>query len=170
MSDRLALAHAIEDAGITRGKTQRLALIILVAGLLSALWSANASSATPDAGRFDGKWAVTLVCPKAPDGALPWTNEFVAVVKGAMIHGEHGLTGQPGWLSLDGRIQPDGAANLEARGVTGDTAYNINQTVPHVPYKHDVTAHFDASRGTGNWRAFQSNGQVRICDFTFTRQ
>ena len=37
-----------------------------------------------------------------------------------MLHGEHELTSQPGWLSLDGRIQPDGAANLEAHGITGD--------------------------------------------------
>jgi hypothetical protein len=139
-------------------------------GLLLALWSASVSSATPDAGRFDGRWGVILVCPKAPDGALPWTFEFTADVKDAMLHGEHGLTGQPGWLSLDGRIQPDGAANLEAHGLTGDPHYNINQTVQSVPYEHDVTAHFDASRGAGNWRASQSNGQVRTCDFTFRRQ
>jgi hypothetical protein len=112
---------------------------------------------------------VILVCPKAPDGALPWTIEFIADVKEAMLHGEHGLGGQPGWLSLDGRIQPDGVANLEARGMTGDSRYNLNRTVQSVPYEHDVTAHFDAARGTGNWRAFQSNGLFRTCDFTFRR-
>jgi hypothetical protein len=106
---------------------------------------------------------VILVCPKVPDGALPFTFEFTAAVKDPVLHGEHGFAGQPGWLSLDGRIQPDGAANLAARGLTGHPNYNINRTAQGVPYEHDVTAHFDASRGTGNWVT------TRICDFTFRR-
>jgi len=143
--------------------------ILLLFGLLSASGSASASAAA-DSGRFDGRWGVILVCPKAPDGALPFTFEFTAAVRQAMLHGEHGLAGRPGWLSLDGAIQPDGTANLEARGLTGDPHYNINQTTQAVPYEHDVSARFGASRGAGNWRALQSNGQTRTCDFTFTRQ
>ena len=142
---------------------------LAVFGLLPVLWSVDAWPAAPDAGRFDGRWGVILVCPKAPDGALGWTMEFTADVKAAMLHGEHGVAGRPGWLTLDGRIQPDGSATLEARGVTGNPRYNLNQTVTGVPYEHDVTARFDGARATGNWRAFQSNGQVRTCDFTFMR-
>ena len=99
--------------------------IFFVLGLLLALWSASVWSATPDTSRFDGRWGVILVCPKAPGGALPWTFEFTADVKDAMLHGERGLTSQPGWLSLDRRIQPDGAANLEAHGLTGDPTRRI---------------------------------------------
>ena len=91
--------------------------------LLLPLCFASVSSATSDAGRFDGTWDVTLVCPKASDGALPFTFEFTADVKGAMLHGVRGLAGQPGWLSLDGPIQPDGAANLLAHGLTGNPKY-----------------------------------------------
>ena len=138
--------------------------ILFVFGLVSALWSGSASSATPGAGRFDGRWGVILVCPQAPDGALSWTVKFTANVKEAILHGEYGLAGRPGWLSLDGRIQPDGAAHLEARGVTGGAKYNIDQTAQGFPTRYDVTAHFDASRGTGNWVT------TRTCDFTFTRQ
>jgi hypothetical protein len=152
-----------EEAGMRRG-------MLLVFGLLSALWSASAWSATPDTGRFDGRWGVILVCPKAPSGALPFTVEFTADVKEATLHGEHGHAGHPGWLSLDGRIQPDGAANLEAHGLTGDPHYNLDRRVQGVPYEHDVTARFDASRGNGNWRARQNDGQVRTCDFTFGKQ
>lgn len=138
--------------------------ILFIFGLLSALWSASASSATPGAGGFDGRWGVILICPQAPDGALSWTFKFTANVKEAILHGEHGLAGGPGWLSLDGRIQPDGAAHLEARGVTGGAKYDIDQTAQGTPTQYDVTAHFDASRGTGNWVT------TRTCDFTFERQ
>jgi hypothetical protein len=144
--------------------------ILFVFALPALCFAASAAPATLDAGRFDGRWGVTLVCPKAPNGALPFTFEFTAEVKDAALHGEHGLAGRPGWLSLDGRIQPDGAANLEARGLTGDPHYNLGQSVQGVPYEHDVTARFDTSGGTGNWRAYQSNGQTRTCDFTFARQ
>jgi len=34
--------------------------------------------------------------------------------------------GQPGWMSLDGPIQPDGTAVLDANGIAGHAAYNIN--------------------------------------------
>jgi len=66
--------------------------ILLLFGLLSASGSASASAAA-DSGRFDGRWGVILVCPKAPDGALPLTFEFTAAVRQAMLHGEHGLAG-----------------------------------------------------------------------------
>ena len=111
--------------------------------------------------------------PRLPQGSgqrPSVTVEFTADVKETTLHGERGRAGQPGGLSLDGRIQPDGAANLEARGLTGDPHYNLDRSVQGVPYEHDVTAHFDASRGDGNWRAYQNNGQVRTCDFTFSKQ
>ncbi len=135
----------------------------LAFGLLSAVWSAGVSSAAADTGAFDGTWSVTLACPQSPDGALPFTWVFAAEVRDAMLHGEHGQKDWPGWLTLDGRIGPDGGANLEARGVTGNAAYNTNQTARGVPYMHPVTAHFDAAQGTGTWTT------DRICDFTLTR-
>ena len=73
------------------GETEVLRGLLFVVGLLLVLWSASASSATPGTGRFDGRWGVILVCPRAPDGALPWTFEFTADVKEAILHGEHGL-------------------------------------------------------------------------------
>ena len=137
---------------------------------MSALGSASASAAPADGARFDGRWGIVLVCPKAPDGALAWSFQFPADVKDGVLHGERGTAGQPGWLTLDGRIQPDGAASLDARGLTGGAKFNVNQTFVGVAYQHDVTAHFDAARATGSWRAAQSNGQTRTCDFTFTKQ
>jgi hypothetical protein len=134
-----------------------------VCGLLLALWGTGAYSAAPDASPYDGKWGVVLHCPRAPDGALPWTFYFTAEVTGGILHGEHGVAGRPGWLSLDGPIAPDGAANLEARGLTGDPHYNINQTAQLIPYRYDVSARFEAARGTGNWVT------TRVCNFTFTR-
>jgi hypothetical protein len=133
-------------------------------GLVSVLWSGTVSAQPSNAGRFDGRWDVTLVCPKSPDGALPFTFAFTADVKGAMLHGENGVAGRPRWMSLDGPIHSNGAATLDARGLTGHAQDNVGQTDRGVPYRHIVTAQFGSARGTGTWAA------VRICDFTFTRK
>jgi hypothetical protein len=129
---------------------------------LAALAS-GATQAGAAEGRFDGAWSVILACPKAPDGALPFTFRFAATVTGGVLHGENGAAGHPGWMVLDGPIQPDGGAALNARGLTGGPAYNVNNTARGVPYRHDVTAHFNGAGGTGQWVT------NRVCDFTFTR-
>ena len=132
--------------------------------MLSALWSSATLAAPPSTTRFDGTWNVILACPKSPDGALPFTFRFIAGIKNAVLHGENGTAGQPGWMTLDGTIQSDGSAALDAHGLTGMTPYNANQVIRGVPYRHDVTAKFSDNRGTGSWPT------PRVCDFTFTRQ
>jgi hypothetical protein len=122
-----------------------------------------ASSAAAGAADFDGKWDVVLVCPKSPDGAAPFTYEFTADVTNSMLHGEYGTPGSPGWMALDGGIQTDGNASMKAHGLTGRSAYNLNNTGRGLPYMHPVNAHFDGSHGTGTWIA------ARVCNFTFTK-
>lgn len=141
---------------------QRTARVAL--GLLPTLWSAIVAGQTPTASPFDGKWVVVLFCPKSSDGALPFTWQFAAEVTGSVLHGEHGDAGQPGWMALDGRIGPDGSAHFQAQGMTGQSAYNINHTARGVPFRYEVTAHFDTARGTGSWMT------SRTCNFSFTRQ
>jgi hypothetical protein len=135
-------------------------MLLVFAGL--AGFGATAAR-TADASGFDGAWAVTLNCPASPDGAMPFTFRFAAQVSGGRLHGENGLAGTPGWMSLDGPIQPDGTAVLDASGVTGRSAYNIHSTGAGVAYHHSVSAHFDADRGAGQWVT------TRTCDFAFTR-
>jgi len=135
----------------------------LLFGLLSVLWCASASPAAGDS-RFDGTWNVTLACPEASDGTLPFTWVFTADVKDGVLHGERGRAGEPASMSLDGPIQPDGTANLHAHGLTGDQNHAIHHVRPSTQFEHPVTARFDAARGTGHWQA------IRICNFTFSRQ
>jgi hypothetical protein len=139
----------------------------LSAPVMSAFLAALAFAAaaqTPDSGRFDGDWDVTLSCPASQDGAQPFSYAFTAQVRGSGLHGEYGEAGQPGSMSLDGRIRSDGSASLEARGLTGRTEFNVHQTSRGVPYQHPVTAHFDGARGEGQWVT------TRVCPFAFSRR
>jgi hypothetical protein len=134
-----------------------------ILGLTAALWCGVASAQGVHAEAFDGAWAVTLDCPASPDGAAAFSYVFKAEVSGDLMHGEHGQEGQPGWMTLDGAIAADGAANLQATGLTGSPQYNIQDTAKGVPYRHPVTAHFTAQHGTGSWTT------NRVCTFTFER-
>ena len=132
------------------------------AAALSSLLLTCAALAAPSA-PFDGNWSVRLACPQAPDGAMPFTWDFSGAVRGSVLHATHGQSGQPAWLSLSGRIGPDGSAALTAQGITGTQGYNVNHAGRGVPYRYPVTAHFDPSRGNGFWTT------SRRCDFTFTK-
>jgi hypothetical protein len=132
-------------------------------GLLLALWSATAMSQPSNAGGFDGSWNVYMACPRSIDAA-PFVKQFSASVKGGVMHGEFGVTGQPASMALDGMIRPDGSATLDAHGLTGPTQYNIGGAREGTPFRNVVTAHFESIRGNGTWVT------TRTCSFTFNRQ
>jgi class 3 adenylate cyclase len=122
------------------------------------------AGATGNAARFDGNWNVTIVCATTADGALGYTLEFIAQVKDGVLRGEQGIEGSPSWLRLEGQIQPDGSARLDARGITGNPKYNVKGVAKGVPYGYRVAARFEGTRGTGN------RLELRPCDLRFAKQ
>jgi hypothetical protein len=117
-----------------------------------------------NAGRFDGKWNVTVDCPKHEDGALGYTLELVAEVKDGFLRGEKGREGSAGSLRLEGPIQPDGRATFDAKGVTADPRFNVKSARSGTAYAYTVAARFEGSRGTGR------RLQLRACVLTFIKQ
>jgi hypothetical protein len=118
-----------------------------------------------DAGRFDGIWSTTMNCPKTAL-ALGFTFEFVSQVNGASLHGQNGIEGQPASLQLDGKIEPDGSATIDAKGYSGTPAYNHGTSPPGTPYVFKMAARFDDSRGS----AAVVLPAGRPCDFTFAKK
>ena len=114
------------------------------------------------AGRFDGPWRVAQTCPNPEDPAHPFAPlGFTVHVHGGRVHGSRGVADQPGWLAVDGIIEPDGAATLAAHGVTGRAS--LNGMPAGSPYSNVLTARFTETGGEGHWLA------KRACQFTFTR-
>jgi TolB-like protein len=122
------------------------------------------TAASSDAGRFDGTWDVTLVCPRHTDGALGYSYQFVAQVKDGVFHGQYGTTGIAPFVVLDGEINPNGSAIISANGLTGDPKYNVNRTQKNISYSYHIDASFAGSRGTGK------RIETRICDLTFVKR
>jgi hypothetical protein len=136
-----------------------------IAGLLLADSPVASIAADGPASRFDGKWDVTLTCPRTDDGrTLGYSYEFFARVKDGLLQGERGIAGKPGWLSLTGPIRPDGSAALIAEGMTNLPAYALNALDQGTHFKHAVSAQFEATRGSGSWIT------IRTCTFDFKKQ
>ena len=119
---------------------------------------------TGAANRFDGTWNVTVDCAKTVNGAFGYVFEFTAQVKDGYLRGEQGTEGAPGSLRLQGLIQPDGSARLDAKGLTGDPKYNDKNSQSGSAYGYQVAAQFDGTHGSGR------RLQLRACNLTFVRQ
>jgi hypothetical protein len=125
---------------------------------------ARLNEATPSPSRtppFDGIWTMKIVCSQMTDGTRGYAQEFVAEVKGGVLHGENGIKDKPGWRTFDGKIQPDGSAWIKERGLNAE---RVGQAPPGTPYAFDMLAQLDATRGTGK----RVSG--RQCDFTFAKK
>lgn len=131
-----------------------------VCALLSVAAAARADEAQP---RFDGVWATVVSCSPS-DGALPYTYEFSSTVTNGVLHGERGIKGTPGWLQLDGRILPDGSADLSAQGLVGKERAATGHRPPGTPYKYRVDAKFSENSGTGH------RVEGRTCKVSFNRK
>jgi hypothetical protein len=135
----------------------------LLAGAALVTLSITAAHAQ-GASAFDGNWVVVTVCEKAFDGAAAYKLRFLATVKNGVFHGENGVQGEAGFLTLDGTIAPDGNAVLRAQGLTADPVYNVGRVAPAMPFTYHVKSQFTARQGTG------TRLELRPCENAYTKQ
>jgi len=140
-------------------------LLLLCAS--SLVFAQDARPAAQPDRSFDGTWAVTLVCPAHKDEhgtALAFMAHFMAQVKDGVMHGEYHTKETPPWLSLEGKIQPDGSADLIANGITGQPAYSLQNVSAGTPFTYHVKTRFEGSGGTG------SRIGGRVCNYSFDKR
>ena len=137
------------------GKLTCMVQCVAVCLGISAMGTAHA------AGTFDGDWNVTLTCPKVAGGASGYRYQFPAEIQENVLHGEHGVRNAAGWLTLDGKLEPDGSGTLIAQGLTSSPQGRADR---NTPYRYDVSAQFDATTGSG------SRTTMRKCDVVFIKE
>ncbi len=130
-------------------------------GLAMAVLATGATAQTTTA--FDGSWQTIVSCIAAPDGASGYTLRFISSVRNGVLHGERGMAGAPGFLSVDGPIAPDGSALLLATGLTNDPAYTAGHVGPGRPVNYHLQSRFEGSHGSG------TRVELRHCDAVFSR-
>ncbi|MGB8356643.1 MAG: hypothetical protein WCD79_22285 [Chthoniobacteraceae bacterium] len=145
----------------------KIAFLFLLLCMPGIAFAQSASPSSQPGHSFDGAWSVTLVCPTHKDEhgtALAFMVHFTAQVKEGVIHGEYHTKETPPWLVLDGKINPDGSADLTATGLTGKPAYSLGNVPQGTPFTYQVKARFEASGGTG------TRIEGRTENFTFDKR
>jgi hypothetical protein len=115
-----------------------------------------------DRTRFDGAWRTAIVCPDS--GVFKgFTLQLVSQVKNGIFHGERGTDGQPNWLTVDGKIQLDGSAELLAHGLTGDPVF-AGGVAQGSAFSYHILARFEQTSANGK------RVEVRPCDFNAVKR
>jgi hypothetical protein len=112
---------------------------------------------------FDGTWDTVLSCENTA-GAQGYSFKFSSVIKDGVLHAEKGTKGKPGWLQLDGKVLPDGAAKLYADGLVGAAEAAIGHRPAGTQYGYHIEAKFAEDSGTGK------RVEGRSCSVTFDRK
>ena len=157
-------AQAEADAARIRSEAEAAAAVTRDAGAQVAKAAPAPASEVAGGARYDGAWSVAVACAPTSEGASAYKFEFDAQVKDNFLHGERLVAGKPGWLRLQGPIQLDGSATLDAQGVTDDPKYANKNVAQGTPYSYHVAAHFDSNRGTGR------RLELRACDLRFAKR
>jgi len=128
-----------------------------------ALLFLNDAPAANDTARFDGIWTTTLSCSNTA-GALGYSFQFPSTVKDGVLHGEKGTEGKPGWLQLDGKIQPDGEAKIYAKGLVGAKEFAVGSRPAGTAFGYHIEGKFSDREGSGK------RVEGRPCDVTFAKK
>jgi hypothetical protein len=118
-------------------------------------------------GRYDGTYTTHLAClAHGETPAYKWV--FPSEVKDGVFHGQHSEEGSPGYLVIDGKINDDGTAKLEAKGtVTHNNAHGVFAMKGN-NYSYKINAQFDDAKGTGT-RDAGAGVLGRDCTFEFDK-
>ncbi len=122
-------------------------LLIWIVTVLAAV-AITGDALAQSAGPFDGKWTTVVTCPAA-EGAGSFTLLVDADVKAGVFRGEKGDKGLPGWYSLNGKVQPDGAVEIFARGIVPSSRLAAGNVPVGTAYGYPITGRLEGSKGTG---------------------
>ena len=124
----------------------------------------SATSPSISSTAFDGKWAITLVCEEVRYKELlikGYTYRFFIDVQEGRLTGQRGQAGQPESLTLNGFIQADGTAEINASGLTGSPDYSVGHVQASTPYAYRMRGTFTQSSGKAK------RMELRPCEATF---
>ena len=142
------------------------AAVVIGFTLANALFAQAQTDASSTPSRFDGSWEVRISCPSNTEasGAKGYSYRFPATVSGGVMVGQYRTEGDVPSLRIEGAIQPNGSAVLQAHGRTGEREYAVKHPASGTNYRYTINAQFDASHGTG------TRIEDRVCDFVFTKR
>jgi hypothetical protein len=156
--------HSPNNLWVTTSKAGRRRMRSLFWIMAATVVTAMSGDAlAQSAGPFDGKWTTVVSCPAA-EGAGSFTLLVDADIKSGVFSGEKGDKGKPGWYSLSGKVQSDGAVEIFARGIVPSSRLAAGNVPVGTKYGYPIMGRLEGSKGTG------SRQGGRPCSVSFTKQ
>ena len=103
----------------------------------------------PSANPFDGTWLINEVCEKKLPTWLADLFQFAGKVKDGIFRYQFGETGTPRSGIYEGKIEADGSAEINVKGLTGSAANDPLHRNAGSPFHYKMAVKLDGSRGTG---------------------
>jgi hypothetical protein len=128
---------------------------------IAALTAVSAPMPGADLRRFDGIWVAKVACESQAPVWPAESYQFTANVRDGVFHAQTGVEGMPRFRSYDGKIQPDGTAEIFVKGLTGDTELDPIHRPAGTEYRWKVAGKFEGSHGVG------VRADERTCHFDF---
>ncbi len=142
--------HSPNNLWVTTSKAGRRRIQSLFWIMAATVVTAMSGDAlAQSAGPFDGKWTTVVSCPAA-EGAGSFTLLVDADIKSGVFSGEKGDKGKPGWYSLNGKVQSDGAVEIFARGIVPSSRLAAGNVPVGTKYGYPIMGRLEGSKGTGS--------------------
>ena len=93
-----------------------------------------------------------------------YSRPLTATVTDGVLHAEDKDTNKSNWLTIDGVIPKGGKATLNAKGLTGNSAYAVGGVKPGSVYSYSIDAQFEATHGSGK------RNELRPCTVEFVKR
>jgi Caspase domain len=103
----------------------------------------------PPANPFDGTWVINEVCEKKPPIWPVESFQFAGRIKDGIFRYQFGETGTPRSGIYEGKIEADGSAEIDVKGLTGSAANDPLHRNAGSPFHYKMAVKLDGSRGTG---------------------
>jgi len=107
----------------------------------------KAAEAAKRMSAFDGTWIVKETCPSQPPFPAA-TLQYAVQIKDGVLRTSFGEEGKPGAITFDGKIEPDGSANIAVNGLIKPGDDPLHRP-PGTPYRYVLTLELNESSGAG---------------------
>ena len=98
---------------------------------------------------FDGTWIINEVCDKRAPIWPADSFQYAGKIKEGVFSFQYGVEGTPGSGIYEGKIETDGSAEINVKGLTGSAANDPLHRTEGTLFRYKMAVKLDGSRGTG---------------------
>jgi hypothetical protein len=97
---------------------------------------------------FDGVWVIKEICEKKGIFRAD-TYQFAGKIKDGIFHYQYGVEGEANSWTFDGKIEGDGSAEIDVKGLTGNTADDPLHRPSGTPVHYKIALKLEGVQGAG---------------------